>query len=54
MTDPRFPVRQFFEGLVGSRLMPYLLHLRPLEWPIMTAHFLLGSLMAMGWALRAS
>ena len=52
MTDPRFPVRQFFEGLVGPRLMPYLLHLRPLEWPIMTAHFLLGTLMAAGWGLR--
>ena len=52
MNDPRFPVRQFFEGLVGPRLMPYLLHLRPLEWPIMTAHFLLGTLMAAGWGLR--
>ncbi len=32
--------------------MPYLLHLRPLEWPIMSAHFLLGTLLAAGWALR--
>jgi 4-hydroxybenzoate polyprenyltransferase len=31
--------------------MPYLLHLRPLEWPIMTAHFLLGALLARGWNL---
>jgi len=31
--------------------MPYLLHLRPLEWPIMTAHFLLGTLLASGLAL---
>jgi 4-hydroxybenzoate polyprenyltransferase len=29
--------------------MPYVLHLRPLEWPIMTAHFLLGTLLAAGW-----
>jgi len=33
--------------------MAYLLHLRPLEWPIMTAHFLLGTLLATGWALGA-
>jgi 4-hydroxybenzoate polyprenyltransferase len=32
--------------------MPYLLHLRPLEWPIMTGHFLLGSLLAAGSGLR--
>jgi len=31
--------------------MAYLLHLRPLEWPIMTAHFILGSLLAVGWKL---
>jgi len=29
--------------------MAYLLHLRPMEWPIMTAHFLLGTLLAAGW-----
>ena len=28
--------------------MAYILHLRPLEWPIMTAHFLLGTLLAAG------
>jgi lycopene elongase/hydratase (dihydrobisanhydrobacterioruberin-forming) len=44
----QFPVRRFFEGLLGPRVMPYLLHLRPLEWPIMTAHFLLGTLLAVG------
>jgi 4-hydroxybenzoate polyprenyltransferase len=51
-----FPLRRGFERLVGPRLMPYLLHLRPLEWPIMSAHFLLGSLIACGWPLpgRAS
>jgi len=53
MTEGRFPVRQFFEGLVGSRVMPYLLHLRPLEWPIMSAHFLLGTLLAAGWGVPA-
>ncbi len=53
MTETRFPVRRFFEGLLGPGLMPYLLHLRPLEWPIMTAHFLLGTLLVWGWHLRA-
>jgi 4-hydroxybenzoate polyprenyltransferase len=33
--------------------MPYVLHLRPLEWPIMSAHFFLGVLLACGWALPA-
>ena len=28
--------------------MAYLLHLRPMEWPIMTAHFLLGTFIAVG------
>ncbi len=51
MTGKPYPVRRFFEGLVGARTLPYLLHLRPLEWPIMTAHFLLGSLLAMGSGL---
>jgi 4-hydroxybenzoate polyprenyltransferase len=32
--------------------MAYLLHLRPMEWPIMTAHFLLGTLLAVGLGLR--
>jgi 4-hydroxybenzoate polyprenyltransferase len=49
----RFRARRFFEQLLGPRVMPYLLHLRPLEWPIMSAHFLLGSLLAVGWGLRA-
>jgi len=53
MSGDRFPLRHFFEGLIGAKAMPYLLHLRPLEWPIMTAHFLLGTLLASGWALRA-
>lgn len=49
---PRFPIRRLFQGLLGPRTMAYLLHLRPLEWPIMSAHFLLGTLLAGGWALR--
>lgn len=53
MTGKRFPIRLFFEGLIGTRAMPYVLHLRPLEWPIMTAHFLLGTLLAWGWPLAA-
>lgn len=51
MTGKAYPVRRFFEGLVGARALPYLLHLRPLEWPIMSAHFLLGSLLALGSGL---
>jgi 4-hydroxybenzoate polyprenyltransferase len=53
MTASRFPVRRMFASLVGDRAMPYLLHLRPLEWPIMSAHFFLGALLAAGWGLRA-
>ncbi|MCE1203567.1 MAG: UbiA family prenyltransferase [Holophagaceae bacterium] len=53
MTGSRFPLRRFFETIVGPRAMPYLLHLRPLEWPIMSAHFLLGTLLAAGWTLQA-
>ena len=43
-----FPARRAFERLLGPDITAYLLHLRPLEWPIMTAHFLLGSFLAMG------
>ena len=53
MTGDRFPVRHFFERLIGQKAMAYLLHLRPLEWPIMSAHFLLGALLAAGWPLPA-
>jgi len=53
MTESRFPIRHFFEMVIGPGIMPYLLHLRPLEWPIMSAHFLLGTLLASGWALAA-
>jgi 4-hydroxybenzoate polyprenyltransferase len=30
-------------------ISPYLLHLRPAEWPVMAAHTLLGWLLAAGW-----
>ncbi len=53
MAPPAFPIRRRFERLLGPALMPYLLHLRPLEWPIMSGHFLLGTLLALGWALPA-
>ncbi|HEY3399288.1 MAG TPA: UbiA family prenyltransferase [Geothrix sp.] len=49
---PAFPVRAFFQRLIGPQALAYLLHLRPLEWPIMTAHFLLGTLLAAGWPMR--
>ena len=47
MAVDAFPVRRAFERLLGPVLMPYLLHLRP----IMSGHFLLGGLLAMGWSL---
>jgi len=53
VTPRPFRLRGLFERLFGPQLLPYLLHLRPLEWPIMTAHFLLGTLVAAGWGLRA-
>ena len=51
MEPAPFPVRRRVESVIGPTLMPYLLHLRPLEWPIMSAHFLLGTLLAAGWKL---
>lgn len=48
-----FPIRTFFQRLLGPRVLPYLLHLRPMEWPIMTSHFLLGTLLAWGWPQTA-
>jgi len=43
-----YPIRRAFARVAGPELTAYLLHLRPLEWPIMTAHFLLGTLLAAG------
>ncbi|HJU83681.1 MAG TPA: UbiA family prenyltransferase [Holophagaceae bacterium] len=45
----RFRARLLLEKILGRQLLAYLLHLRPLEWPIMTAHFLLGTFLALGW-----
>jgi 4-hydroxybenzoate polyprenyltransferase len=53
MPRPQFVLRRVFERLLGPEALAYLLHLRPLEWPIMTAHFFLGTLLAAGWALPA-
>jgi 4-hydroxybenzoate polyprenyltransferase len=44
----KFAARRASERLLGTELTAYLLHLRPMEWPIMTAHFLLGTLLAVG------
>jgi len=44
-------MRKAWERVLGPDLMAYLLHLRPLEWPIMTAHFLLGAFLAVGLGL---
>ena len=44
-----FWVRRAFETVVGKEVLAYLLHVRPLEWPIMTAHLLLGTFLAKGW-----
>lgn len=50
MNTPSFSLRQRLERIFGPTPMAYLLHLRPMEWPIMTAHFLLGTLLAVGLA----
>lgn len=42
-------VRASIERILGKGPSAYLLHLRPAEWPIMTAHFLLGTFLAIGW-----
>jgi len=48
---PAFALRRAGERLLGPGAMAYLLHLRPMEWPIVTAHFLLGALLAAGLRL---
>ncbi len=49
MTQPSFPIRTALQRLLGDRTLAYLLHLRPMEWPVMTAHFLLGTAIAAGF-----
>ncbi|MCE1228096.1 MAG: UbiA family prenyltransferase [Firmicutes bacterium] len=44
-------LRGAFQKVLGPTMMAYVLHLRPLEWPIMTAHFLLGTFLAAGVAV---
>jgi len=46
-----FAARRTCERFLGPQATAFLLHLRPMEWPIMTAHFLLGALLARGLAL---
>lgn len=41
--------RSLLNRLLGPAGAAYLLHLRPMEWPTMTAHFLLGTFLARGW-----
>jgi 4-hydroxybenzoate polyprenyltransferase len=48
-----FALRRSGERLLGPVAMAYLLHLRPMEWPIVTVHFLLGALLAVGLRLPA-
>lgn len=48
MAHPSFPIRTALKRLLGDETLAYLLHLRPMEWPIMTAHFLLGTFLAAG------
>lgn len=49
MDNKPFTTRSFFQRLLGAEVLAYLLHLRPMEWPIMSGHFLLGTLLASGW-----
>ena len=52
VADPRALTRWRRWGyrLLPGELFSYVLHLRPAEWPIMTAHTLLGYLLAVGLA----
>ncbi|HEV2291037.1 MAG TPA: UbiA family prenyltransferase, partial [Gemmatimonadales bacterium] len=42
------PARHRWAYATFGKAAPYLLHLRPVEWPIMAAHTLLGYLLAVG------
>ncbi|HJW73484.1 MAG TPA: UbiA family prenyltransferase [Geothrix sp.] len=52
MSPAPFRARTWAQRLVGEKVLAYLLHLRPMEWPIMSAHFLLGTLLAVGLNAR--
>nr|WP_320133928.1 prenyltransferase [uncultured Holophaga sp.] len=51
MSRQPFLLRRITGRLIGQTALAYLLHLRPMEWPIMSAHFLLGTLLAVGLGL---
>ncbi|MGH7532420.1 MAG: UbiA family prenyltransferase [Gemmatimonadales bacterium] len=53
MTSGAEPRHRWAHALFGPAA-PYLLHLRPVEWPIMAAHTLLGYLLAVGLAGAAA
>lgn len=53
MTSGAEPRHRWAYALFGPAA-PYLLHLRPVEWPIMAAHTLLGYLLAVGLAGAAA
>ena len=54
MVGPSPPARLNAARRLGYRLLgnrfAYLLHTRPAEWPIMTAHTAVGYLLAVGWS----
>ena len=52
MATSQFKIRRAFEQTIGPTKMAYILHLRPLEWPVITVHFLVGSLLATGLEIR--
>lgn len=49
-----FKARAMARSILGDELLAYVLHLRPMEWPIMMAHFLLGTLLAVGFSVSLS
>ena len=48
MVERKFKLRMACCRLLGPEITAYMLHLRPLEWPIITVHFLFGSILASG------
>lgn len=49
MSEAVSPARRWGYRVLGDA-MPYLLHLRPAEWPVMAGHTALGWLLAVGFA----
>ena len=52
MSKTDFFFRRALAAILGRQGMAYVMHMRPLEWPIMTAHFVFGALLAVGLGLR--